>query len=159
MSTLLSRLLRCLLIAALPWGVAGAAAGVELSGDWKLNVEKSKFGALPVPASRTISVTHREPLIKLQITEDTGKETRSTSMECTTDGKRCVNNVRGREFSSTMHWEGSTLVMETQGVYNGAEFRSVDRWSLSPDKKTLTIEREASNDFGETHQKLILEKQ
>jgi hypothetical protein len=147
------------LVLALFCSDAGATPAVDLSGTWKLDVKNSTFGILPVPVSRTINITHREPLLRLQITEDTGKEKRSQTLEYTTDGKECVNKVRGNDFRSTLHWEGSTLVVDTEGVYQGNQFRATDRWSLSPDQKTITIERRASNDNGDTHQKLILEKQ
>jgi hypothetical protein len=136
-----------------------ATPAVDLSGNWKLDVKKSTFGVLPVPVSRTINIIHREPLLKLQITEDTGTEKRSQTLEYTTDGKDCVNKVRGNDFHSTLRWEGSSLVVDTEGVYQGNKFRATDRWSLSQDQKTIVIERSASNDNGETHQKLILEKQ
>jgi hypothetical protein len=147
------------LVLALFCSDAGATPAVDLSGTWKLDVKNSTFGILPVPVSRTISITHREPLLRLQVTEDTGKEKRSQTLEYTTDGKECVNKVRGNDFRSTLHWEGSTLVVDTEGVYQGNKFRATDRWSLSPDQKTITIERRASNDNGYTHQRLILEKQ
>jgi hypothetical protein len=35
------------------WTAAVAATTVELSGKWKLNVEKSTLGLLPAPVSRT----------------------------------------------------------------------------------------------------------
>jgi len=155
----MSRLLRAGLVLAFGWSLAVAAPSVELSGNWKLNVEKSKFGALPAPVSRTVEIIHREPNLKVKVTEDTGTETRSQTLEYTTDGKQCLNMVRGREFRSVVRWEEAVLVIETKGVYQGDDFRSTDRWSLSPDRKTITIERHATNPYGETHQTLMLEKQ
>jgi hypothetical protein len=138
--------------------VAGSAA-VDLSGNWKLNIKESSFGVLPAPVSRTILITHKEPVLKLEISEDTGREKRSQTLDYSTDGKICLNKVRDNEFRSTLHWEESTLVIETKGDYQGRAFQAVDRWSMSPDGKTITVDRRASNDTGQTQQRLILERQ
>ncbi|HSS20379.1 MAG TPA: hypothetical protein VLL54_09920 [Pyrinomonadaceae bacterium] len=136
-----------------------AIAAVELSGTWKLNIEKSSFGGLSVPSGRTFNITQRGTMLKIEVTDKTPSGERTQVLECTTDGAKCVNNVRGQEFRSTVHWEGSELVFETEGSLDGSEFRAVDQWTISEDGKTITINRHASNNIGEVHQKLVLEKQ
>ena len=140
-------------------GAICLATPMNFSGTWKLNIEKSKFGALPGPVSRTINITHRDPALKLEVTETTANDNRSSVLEYTTDGKKCINKVRGMDFRSIVQWQQGVLVIETEGIYQGEEFHATDRWTLSPDGKTITILREASNKYGETHQTLILEKQ
>ena len=156
---MIAQILRALPIVLMICSIANSLFEVNLTGNWKLNIEKSKFGVLPAPTSRTVNITHQAPRLKLEIFDEMGTQKRTQIFEYTTDGKRCTNNVRGREFQSTVRWEGTTLVIETEGIYQDAVFRSIDRWKLSQDQKTITIERDASNDMGETRQTLILEKQ
>jgi hypothetical protein len=140
-------------------GTATATTNINLSGKWQLDVKNSKFGALPAPVSRTVNIDHRDPLLKLEVNEDTGREKRSQTLEYLTDGTLSVNKVRGSDIRTVTRWEGAILVMETEGVYQGTEFRAIERWSLSGDQRRITIERSAKNKRGETHQTLILEKQ
>jgi hypothetical protein len=45
--------------------LAGNCAGevVNLSGTWKLNIEKSKWGKVPKPVSIVVTVVHKEPAL------------------------------------------------------------------------------------------------
>ncbi|HJX85909.1 MAG TPA: hypothetical protein VJ723_16335 [Candidatus Angelobacter sp.] len=140
------------------WTAAVAATTTDLSGKWKLNVEKSTFGLLPAPLNWTANITHRDPALKVETTEETPDGPRSQVLEYTTDSKKCTNKVRDREFRSVLHWDGPVLVIETEGLYEGDPFRAVDHWTMSLDGKTITIERHASNAYSETNQSLILEK-
>lgn len=159
MNTRIFRLSGVALCLTIFWTAAAAPTTAELSGQWQLDTEKSAFGLLPPPMSRTVNITHHDPALRVEITEETTNSSRSEVFEYTTDRKKCVNNVRGREFRSVLHWEGQVLVVETEGLYEGDEFHAVDRWTLSLDGKTITIQRHASNAYGETQQTLILEKQ
>jgi hypothetical protein len=56
-------------------------------------------------------------------------------------------------------WEGDTLLMETKGAFGDNAYTMKDKWSLSEDRKVLTILRHFSSGMGELDQKLVFEKQ
>jgi len=77
----------------------------------------------------------------------------------TTDGKESTNTVNGNEFKSTVKWDGDELTIDTKGSFNGNDFTARDRWTLSGDGKSLTVERHLSSEMGEADQKILFEKQ
>ena len=46
---------------AMTFLAAQAQAATNFSGEWKLNVSKSDFGAMPAPDSRTDKIAHEDP--------------------------------------------------------------------------------------------------
>jgi hypothetical protein len=77
----------------------------------------------------------------------------------TTDGKECTNEFRGNPSKSTLKWDGDTLLFTTKGRFGDNEYTMTDKWQLSADGKTLTLNRHFSSAMGEGDQKLVLEKQ
>jgi hypothetical protein len=51
------------------------------------------------------------------------------------------------------------LAIAGKAQFNGADVTLNDRWSLSADGKTLTIQRHVTSPMGETDRKIVLEKQ
>jgi protein-S-isoprenylcysteine O-methyltransferase Ste14 len=135
--------------------------GPNFTGEWKLIVEKSDFGVLPAPDGRTDQIRHNDPVLHLTTRQLRGDRQSVVETECRTDGSACTVSIRGAELklATTAVWNGVALALESRGEYRGAQVRISDRWTLSPDGKTLTIARRMGNDSGETHQNLVLEKQ
>jgi len=80
-------------------------------------------------------------------------------MKYSTDGKETTSSVGGNEIKTTAKWDGDDLAIAGKTQFNGANVTMNDRWSLSPDGKTLTIQRHVNSPMGETEQKIVLEKQ
>lgn len=115
----------------------------NLSGTWKLNLQKSDYGPdYRVPARQTNTIEHNDP--KLKITQDeeyaTGSPVHGTA-EYRTDGQESTNDVMGNVMKAVAKWEGETLRIETRGDFNGMPIYLDDRWSLSADRRTLTLKR------------------
>jgi len=144
---------------AVACGVLPAQGKPNFSGTWKLNTSKSDFGAMPAPDTRTDKITHEDPDLKDSFTQSGQMGEVSADMKYSTDGKETTNSVRGNELKSTAKWAGDELVIDGKTSFNGADVTLQDRWSLSADGKTLTIQRHVNSPMGETDQKIVLEKQ
>lgn len=138
---------------------ASAQAKPNFSGEWKLQVAKSEFGPLPAPTSRTDKITHEDPSLKLTVTQSGQSGEVTYDLNYTTDGKETANQVRGNTLKSVSKWEGDVLVIDTKANFGGNEITIKDKWSLSEDGKTITINRHLAGPQGEADQKLVMEKQ
>ena len=78
---------------------------------------------------------------------------------CTTDRVQCTNTIGGTELTSTAGWEDTTLVVDTKTRYQGQEAFIQDRWTLSANRRTLTISRHAVSPQGMADQTSVLERQ
>jgi hypothetical protein len=147
------------MLLALVLGLGQTQAKPNFSGTWKVNLEKSDFGPMPAPDSQTQKIDHQDPNLKLNISESGQMGDMNFDLAYTTDGKECTNTVAGNEFKSTLTWDGDNLVIDTKGSFNGTDFTAKDRWTLSEDGKTLTVERHLASEMGEADQKILFEKQ
>jgi hypothetical protein len=148
-----------LVLLTVAFGIAHAQAKPNFSGTWKVNTAKSDFGAMPAPDTRTDKITHEDPDLKLHVAQSSQMGEMNYDAVYTTDGKECTNSVNGNVFKSTLKWEGDELALDTKGSFNGNEFTAKDRWTLSEDGKTMTVQRHLASAMGETDQKVVFEKQ
>jgi hypothetical protein len=144
---------------AAAFGLAQAQAKPNFTGNWKLNAGKSDFGAMPAPDSRTDKITHEDPDLRDSFTQSGQMGEFTAEMRYSTDGKETTNTIRDNQIKSTAKWEGDELTIDGKAQFNGADVTMKDRWSLSADGKTLTINRHVTSPMGETDQKIVLEKQ
>lgn len=138
---------------------AAAQPKVNFAGDWKLNVSKSDFGAFPAPTAMSQKNTHEEPSLKVAVKMSTDSGDFDFESSYRTDGTETSNQFGPNEMKSKASWEGDVLVINTKGNFGDTEVTMVDKWTLSADSKTLTIQRHWASSRGEMDQKLVLEKQ
>jgi hypothetical protein len=136
-----------------------AAAKPDFSGDWKLNAAKSDFGQLPAPESMTEKITHEDPKLKVATKVVGSRGEFNLEVNYTTDGKECLNKMRGTPLTSTLKWEGDTLVVGSKTTMGDNDIAILERWTLSDAGKTLSILVRITSDRGEMTQKMVLEKQ
>lgn len=138
---------------------ASACAAPNLSGDWKLNLQKSNYGAIPAP----IEVTRKVKLDGINLSMSTDQKTsqrQSTSeLKYTTDGKPCVNKVTNGDAKGTARWEGDSLVIESSQQNGPQELKSREVWTLSADGKTLTIDTHLTLPQGGMDVKQVFDRQ
>lgn len=149
----------CITLAAAALSLVQAQAKPNFSGSWKLNVSKSDFGPLPAPDSRTDQIKQNDPDIADNTTQSGQMGEMSAEIKYSTDGKETTYQIRGVDFKSTAKWDGDELLINTKGSFGGNDITTTDRWSLSADGKTITINRHAVSPMGEADMKVILEKQ
>lgn len=140
-------------------GLVQAQAKSDFSGTWKVDAAKSDFGPMPAPDSLTEKIVHEDPSLKVNFVQVGGTGDATYDLAYTTDGKECVNHPGGNEFKTTLKWEGDDLVADTKGSFDGNDFTSKDRWTLSEGGKTMTVQRHISTSMGDFDMKFVLAKQ
>lgn len=152
------------LIMVMLFGMAAVLAAVEpkpnFSGEWKMNAEKSDFGPLPAPKSRTDKIDHQEPNLKIVRTQASLQGESVSELNCTTDGRECASEIRGVSLTLkvTVRWDGDALAFDSQGTFNESVVQIKEKWMLSQDGNTITISRRLASQQGEAHQTIVLEK-
>jgi len=137
---------------------AVAQARPDFTGTWKQNMEKS-----PTKSSWLKSYVNKIELqdtsLKVVVTM-VGDRGENTYTRTYTIGKEETSQDReGDQFTTTVKWEGSTLVFDTVEKERNGTLTSKEIWTLSDDGKTLTKNIHRSGPRGESDQKYILEKQ
>jgi hypothetical protein len=146
--------LAALLLASSAW------AAPNLSGEWKLNIAKSQYGALPAPVAVTRKITHQGMDLSMSTYQKTAQREATSDLKYTTDGKECVNKVTNGESKGTAVWAGDNLVIQSSQQVQGADLKSREVWTLSPDGKTLTVSTHLTlPQQGEFDVKQVFEKQ
>ena len=151
-----------LILAGLLFAAASASAQTKpnFSGDWKLNTAKSNFGQLPAPSSLTQKITHDDPTLNVQTAQTSDFGDFNSDFKFTTDGKEC-QNAMGDQFhmTSTVKWEGDILTFDSKMDFQGAAMTGTDKWTLSPDGKTITVQRHFVSPMGEGDATIVMDKQ
>lgn len=147
--------MKALLVCFAALSLCAAAADTkkpDLSGDWKLNVEKSKIPD-DFPSEMLFKIRHTEP--QLLATQEIGGE--SLEFKLGTDGKEYKNTFpNGVEMVTVMHWEGDVLVGDSKVETPGGAIKLADR--LSVQGRVLRIERKMTGPEGDRELLLIMEK-
>jgi hypothetical protein len=135
-----------------------AHAKPNFTGEWTINLEKSDFGQLPAPYKFVRKIEHNEPNLKI-VTDQSGERGEFTTVTTyTTDGKECINVVRGSEVKSTAEWDGDTLVINGTMDRQGLEITYQEKMALSEDGKTQIVTAHFSSEMGEADITIALDK-
>ena len=139
---------------------ASAQTKPNFSGDWKLNAAKSNFGQMPAPTSLTEKITHSDPSLKVQTAQSGDYGDLNSDFSFTTDGKECQNAMGDMfKMTSTVKWDGDILMFDSKMDFQGTAMTGVDKWSLSPDGKSITVQRHFNGPMGEGDAVIVLDKQ
>jgi hypothetical protein len=134
-----------------------SAATPDFTGRWKLNVQRSEFGNFLPLTKLTDEITQSETALNIRRTQ--ANEEREVSSEIVYKfGETTVSKLPTGESHTTVTWEGPVMVVDLR-IVTSIHLQVVDRWSLSPDGRTLRIVRRYGNDKGSVSQTLILEKE
>lgn len=153
----MKKLLTATLVLAM--AAATAFAKPNFTGNWKLNASKSDFGQMPPPDSMTQKISHEDPKLEAHIKQSGQMGEIERDVKYSTDGTPTTNMFGDNPSTSVVKWDGDALVFETKGKFGDNEFTLKDRWTLSEDGKTITMQRAISSSFGDIEQKVVLEKQ
>ena len=125
----------------------------DFTGTWSLNLAKSSLAKDSTLKSETIEIANKKSSIVFHYKTD-GKKSAETY---TADGQyRVVRDLGSGQLTSRASWQGSALVIESVLQIKIPNVRVsvsglkpvVDKWTLSPDGRTLTHE---TDDPKETH--------
>jgi hypothetical protein len=159
--TIMFRKLTIASMLMIAFAISAAAQGkTDFTGTWKLKVDKSDFGMMPAPASRTDKIEQTAAGIKDTVDVRSAQQGKQAyTINYTTDGKEVVNNVGGRDIKSTATWDGALLVISSKFKFQDSDVDAKSNWSLSDGGKTLTLMHHYTSSMGEMDQKLVFEKQ
>src|ERR1700730_10646816 len=102
-------LMSTLFVIAVAAGMALAADKPDFSGSWKMDADKSVFGPMPPPSSMSSKITHKDPDLSIETTQND----QTATMKYSTDGKETTNSMMGNDVKSKAAWEGKTLVVRS----------------------------------------------
>ena len=123
---------------------------VNFSGTWKVDTLKSNYGGFgPAAAAVTIKIVQAKATISIERTIHPGRgAARSFTDKLPLDGKTMMNTKGTTKSSVSIKWAGQALV-ETSSYHDNKfnkTYQATETWKLSPDGKTLTIDRVVAND-------------
>jgi hypothetical protein len=128
----------------------------NFSGEWKLNLEKSNFGALPPPTSMTRKIVHAEPSMTIDEVQVSPLGEQTTTRSYKTDGSAMTFMVNGATVNGSAKWVKNVLEVLSNVETIGMSF--TDRMSLSPDGKTLTSAVQVTSAQGNMDMTAVFEK-
>lgn len=139
MNSLKALVLIVVFILAGLWTMSVNAEVLNLSGTWKLNVDKSDFGNMPTPTVIVIiKIEHKEPNIKWS-TPVFDQEGNKTSSDFTTviDGKQRPY-TEGPITKTQAFTRISPSAIEYVAKSTEGETIGTGTWTISKDRKVLT---------------------
>lgn len=116
----------------------------DLSGTWKLNLDKSDYGDLQGPETRIDVIEQHENHVSDRVTTEGRHRKQQYTLLFTTDGSETTLPPETKMGSVTIlsvsaKWQGETLVVTQKLRFQGAPLVATNAYQLSDDGKTLTI--------------------
>lgn len=121
----------------------------DFTGKWKANLENSRLLG-PAPKELLITVFHSEPDLRVNMAITTvDQNTRHIDFQARTTGESASNLVLGAAWKSRLRWTDSELLIESWVSHSGREMHFCDSWSLSSDRRVLTMEHRNDDLLGQ----------
>jgi hypothetical protein len=148
-------------------GPTFAQQKTDYSGTWKLNVDKSDFGPVPGPSSETEVIEQSADSIKIHVHSQTEEGVQQFTMTLVPDGKEVAVPAdtplahpvpEATLESMTASWDGPVLVVNEKLTYGGDPVVGVARYTLSPDKKVLTVGSDYTSQAGDATRTFVFDK-
>lgn len=134
---------------------APGASAPNFAGRWRLDLTRSKLGkSRRVPVSREDVIALDGRWLNVQsMSVREGADTLRLAYRYCTDGD-AVNKLMGQEVKTRGHREGGTQHFDSEAKLLLISLLVAERWTLSADGRTLTMERESRSPLGEDKQVL-----
>ncbi|MDQ2898493.1 MAG: c-type cytochrome [Acidobacteriota bacterium] len=145
------------LIAVLSCACFLFAQSPNLTGVWKANLEKSKVNG-PAPSSYLEIIEQQGSKLTETIGITSPRGEQRSSYTADTSGKPTMNSYRGLPMRTVASSEGGALTL-TSKVAGPRPATVTEKYTLSPDGNTLTVETVTSSNGKDTQQTMVLEKQ
>jgi hypothetical protein len=148
---------------ALALGIGLAQQAADMSGTWRLNVEKSSWGKHPKPSGGTVTIVHKEPSFQYSGKIETGQgsetaDRRSFDFSGTIDGQEHpLGGSQGQGTASIRRVDSNTI--ESQLKSKDGKVLETARTSISRDGKLLTREVKGLGPKGEISWTEIYDRQ
>lgn len=133
------------------------AQSPNFTGVWKANLEKSKISG-PAPSSYLEIIDQQDSKLTGTIGIATPRGEQRSSYTADMSGKPSMNSYRGLPMRTVASSEGGVLTL-TSKVAGPRPATVTEKYTLSPDGNTLTVETLTSSNGKDTQQTVVLEKQ
>lgn len=154
-------LLTALVVVAPAAARAQAAAHPDYSGTYVLDPAQSEGQMIPQKMTLKIAQTPADLTLDRTQTSQMGEST--SHMKYTLDGAPSKNTLtmggNSVDVSTIVTWEGASPVLTSSMKFGENDAQSIEKWSLAPDGKKLSIERKINAGGQEFGNKLVLVKQ
>lgn len=144
---------------AAPSAAAAPAKAPDYSGTWELNPSASNFGPMPAPSKLTMSVTHAAnsvTVVNASVTEQGEQKTTNTFV---IGGPAAAQDMGPAVTATTaVSWDAGVLLFKTDLQQNGVDIPVLTRWTLAPDGKRLTIDRNITTPVGPMTMQLVMDR-
>jgi hypothetical protein len=138
----------CLLFASLL-----CAQNPNLSGVWKANVEKSK--GIPPQGGYVVIIEQTDTKLNQNIGMYSQRGENRSALSFNLDGKEGRGAYMGLPLKSKTSWEGRSLIAD----WTQPNTKAHEKYTLSEDGNTLTVEQAINANGRDTERLLVLEKQ
>jgi hypothetical protein len=120
---------------------------VNFSGIWQVDSLKSNFGRYVVPV--TLKIVQTTDTISIEKTIHRGPgDNLSFTYKLPLDGKTMTDTRGTAKSSQSIKWSGQALLETSifRDDTHNTTYQAAETWTLSPDSKTLTVDRAIAND-------------
>jgi hypothetical protein len=129
------------------FSISAKSQKVNFSGLWKVDSLKSNFGRFVVPV--TLKIVQTTDTISIGKTYHRGPgDTLSFTYKLSLDGKTMTDTKGTAKSSQSIKWSGQSL-FETSSAHedtHNTTYQATETWTVSPGRRTLTIDRVVAND-------------
>ena len=134
-----------------------SAQSPNLSGVWKADLSKSKIGG-PAPTNYLMIIEQQDGKLTEKVGIYTQRGEQRSSYTYKLDGNPSTNSSRGLPMRTVAKWTDGGLVLDSKiaGTKPGT---STEKFTLSSDGKTLTVESTTSMNGRNMQQTVVLDKE
>jgi hypothetical protein len=128
-------------------------ARTDFSGTWTLDLARSDFGPVPKPQKRVDVITQTPRALKIHRTVVLPDGEHASDITLDLGGAETAYQAVGGELRSTAAWKGRVLMVTSKGAGRGGAVTLSENWTLSPDRKSITVKRHTAgpdNTFDQT---------
>jgi hypothetical protein len=147
--------LTAILLLTLGLTLASAQNKPNVSGTWKMNPAKSKFGHSGGPEEMIVKFEQKDASLLETFTVSDDHHEHTFELTYTLDGKASTQEVDGLEGEVSATWEGETLVLQWK-IEGDIVQRKI---TLSADGKVMTMAVHYAQQSGETKETVVFDKQ
>lgn len=120
---------------------------------------QSDFAGFHIPDIVVRVVDQQGVTMNVHTVQTSGEKTTTADVSYFTDGNVSKNVINGREAESKAFWDDPALVVRTRMKNaKGDNELIVDRWEVSSDHQTLTINSHVTTPNGEVDMKMVCER-
>jgi hypothetical protein len=110
----------------------------DFSGEWRLDLMRTRFNEVTPPKSVIWTIDHEEPKLTITITRETDSGRFTDTLHLVTDGSEQQATVAGQPATVSATWDDPYLIVRTVRQTASGSSEMVRRFKLGDKGKILT---------------------